>query len=78
MTIYLHGCSCGPIAGQLRMVKSYGRDNGLSVDIINTKYDKEAFRSHTNYLVENNLIEDSYPAIVVHNGNVLLLSQWQS
>ena len=74
MTIFISGCStCGTNSIFVRRVQ---RDNP-TVEIKNSKYDKDARELHGAYLSANNLPTDNYDAIVVDGDTVTLLRDYQ-
>lgn len=77
MTILYYGCNCGSIGHMIRKVTRYGRENNIEVRSINTKYDKEHLSNHAQYLDNLGRGNGGYPAIIIEEESVTLLSEWK-
>lgn len=74
MEVYIYGCQCGVNGALIRKLKRYAKENNLEVKVHATKYDKNLLDLHVQYLSEQPT--DSYTPIVVYDGTVTRLDQW--
>lgn len=54
----------------------YCRDNEIDLEIKYSSHDEENRSEHGSYIIEAGLQADGYPAIVVNEGKVTKLSEW--
>lgn len=75
ITIYVYGCaSCGVTAKRIREVQNYGKKYGVSVEVLNSKYNSEHRQLHASFL--SGVLKrpaDSYEPMIVNGGIVMLL-----
>ena len=77
ITIYLNGCStCGVNSVFVRRVQSYGRRNSIDVDVKNSRYDEGVRAEHVKALLYSGLPTGEYAPIVVEDGLVTKLREW--
>lgn len=78
MVIYISGClTCGRNGRQINRVMKYAREAGLDVEI-KVSENTENRAEHVQYLEQAGLPKDSYTAIVVENGKVTRLREWNT
>jgi hypothetical protein len=77
--LYIYGCStCGVNSVYVQRLKTHCLHADINLEIKNTKYDQVALEQHAAYLNISGINTDSYPPIVVANGVVSLLSEYQA
>lgn len=76
MVVYISGClTCGRNGRQINRVMKYAREHSLDVEI-KVSENAENRSEHVQYLEQAGLPKDSYTAIVVENGKVTRLREW--
>ena len=70
--IYIYGCSCGIKANQVAKVKKFYPN----AKVYNTKYSLDKRSEQIGYLNDSGIGTNQYHPIVVEDGDVTLLSQW--
>lgn len=77
VVIYIYGCAtCGRTGRHVRRAMKYCHDNQIDLEIKYSSHDEENRSEHGSYLIEAKIKADGYPAIVVHEGKVAKLSEW--
>lgn len=77
VTLYLYGCqSCGINATYIRGCKSKCAREGIPFRVKNSKYDQQSRIEHSEYLMNNAIKTDKYPALVVYNDIVTTPREW--
>lgn len=78
ITIYINGCSsCGINSRFVQKVKDYAARISETVDVVNTRYNKEAAAKHLQLQKTFGLGVDDYVPIVVEGNGVTRLLGWQ-
>lgn len=74
MTLYIYGCQrCGVNKVYVRRLKARSQSEGITLEVKNSKYDQAARDEHAQYLMDQNIEVDNYPALVVDGSTVSLL-----
>lgn len=77
MVVYVHGCtSCGRNGRQIQRLMTYCRENALDLEIKHSDGNAENAQEHFEWLYKAGLPSSSYTAIVVDNGKVTRLREW--
>lgn len=76
--LYIYGCqTCGVNATYVRRLKALYNKGDIELDVKNSKYDTDALVQHTDFLKSTGMDVDTYPPIVVHDGEVTPLREWR-
>lgn len=77
VVIYAYGClTCGKIGKLIRRASRYFQEQGIELEVRNTRYNDEYLKEQIAYLKKADLTLGLYPAIIVEEGKVSRLSEW--
>lgn len=75
--MYIYGCAtCGRTGRHVRRAMTYCRNNELDLEIKYSKDNDENREEHATHLIQGGIQGDGYAAIVVQDGKVTRLSEW--